>query len=311
MKSIFFSLFFLPLLLFSQNNNPKKIYLDSIWKETTEGNHKYYRIVESYDSSNQLYKIKDYYKSDVLQMEGHSKTIDVSSKEGAFVFYYENGNKKSIVNYNKNKLIGSDEEWYESGTKKLEAEYFEAKNNIFNSYKLYQYWNPEGIQTVKDGNGYYEEKGDGYFNSGNIKNGFKEGTWKGEYNKKSAYIEEYKKGKLVSGISTDEDNNKYKYKELESRPEPKGGIQDFYQYIGKNFRIPNELQSIRGKIFTTFIVEKDGKIVEPKTVQSLLEPLDQEAIRVITSYPQWIPGKQRGQYVRVLYSIPITLAGTN
>jgi hypothetical protein len=55
MKSIFFSLFFLPFIIFAQDNNQKKIYLDSIWKETTEGNHKYYRIIESYDSQTQLY----------------------------------------------------------------------------------------------------------------------------------------------------------------------------------------------------------------------------------------------------------------
>jgi hypothetical protein len=311
MKSILFSLFFLPLILFSQNSNQKKIYLDSIWKETTEGNHKYYRIIESYDSQTELYKIKDYYKSDILQMEGHSNTVDVTSKEGRFVFYYENGYKKSIANFNKNRVIGKNEEWYENGTKKSEGEYYESKKGFNSNHKLYQYWNTEGKQTVTDGNGYFEEKGEGYSNAGNIKNGLKEGIWKGEYNKKSKYIEEYKNGEIVSGISTDEDNNEYKYKVLESKPEPKGGIQDFYKYIGKNFITPKGLENIRGKIFTTFIVDKDGKIVEPKTIKSLLEPLDQEAIRVITSYPQWIPAKQRGQYVRVLYSIPITLAGNN
>ncbi len=244
-------------------------------------------------------------------MEGHSKTVDVISKEGIFVFYYENGYKKSITNYNKNRVIGKNEEWYENGTKKSEGEYYESQKGFNSDNKLYQYWNTEGKQTVTDGNGYFEEKGEGYSNSGNIKDGLKEGTWKGEYNKKSKYIEEYKDGKIVSGISTDEDNNEYKYKVLESKPEPKGGIADFYKYIGKNFVFPKGLENIKGKIFTTFIVDKDGKIVEPKIIKSLLEPLDREAIRVISSYPQWIPAKQRGQFVRVLYSLPITLAGTS
>jgi len=310
MKPVFFTLFLLPLIIFSQNNFPKKILLDSIWKETTEKNHKYYRIIESYNPRTELYKIKDYYKSGVLQMEGNSRTEDSYSKEGEYTFYYENGNKKSIANFSKNRLIGKNEEWYENGTKKSEGEFYESKKGFNSNYKLYQYWNPEGKQTIKDGNGHFEEKGEDYFNSGNIQNGLKEGIWKGEFNKKSKYNEEYKNGEIVSGISTDADNNEYKYNVLESKPEPKGGIADFYKYIGNNFKTPKGLENIKGKIFTTFIVDKDGKIVEPKTIKSLLEPLDQEAIRVITSYPKWIPAKQRGQYVRVLYSIPITLAGS-
>jgi antitoxin component YwqK of YwqJK toxin-antitoxin module len=310
MKSIFFSLFFLPFIIFSQDINQKKIYLDSLWKETTEGNHKYYRIIESYDSQKELYKIKDYYKSGVLQMEGNSKTTDAFSKEGEFVFYYENGNKKSTANYNKNRFIGNSEQWYENGTKKSEGEYFESKRGLSSDYKLYQYWNPEGKQMIIDGNGYYEEIDENHSDSGNIKNGFKEGTWKGEYKKKGKYTEEYKKGQIVSGVSTDEDNKEYKYTVLESKPEPKRGVQDFYKFIGKNFTIPKEYENLKGKIVTTFIVDKDGTIVDPKNILSINETLDQEAIRVITSYEKWIPAKQRGQYVRVLYSIPITLAGT-
>nr|WP_315150897.1 energy transducer TonB [uncultured Flavobacterium sp.] len=310
MKSIFFSLFFLPFIIFAQDINQKKIYLDSVWKETTEGNHKYYRIIESYDSQKELYKIKDYYNSGVLKMEGHSKTQDFLSSEGEFVFYYENGNKKNIANYIKNRLIGKNEEWYENGTKKSECEYFESKKGFTNNCKLYQYWNPEGKQTVIDGNGYYEEIDENHSDSGTIKNGFKEGIWKGKYNKNCKYIETYKEGEIVSGVSTDENNKEYEYNELESKPEPKGGIQNFYKYIGKNFKIYKEDENVKGTIITTFIVDKDGQITEPKTVRSVKSTLDYEAINVISSYKKWIPGKQRGQYVRVMYSIPITLAGS-
>jgi antitoxin component YwqK of YwqJK toxin-antitoxin module len=310
MKNIFFSIFFLPFIFFAQDSNQKKIYLDSLWKETPEGNHKYYRIIESYDSQKRLYKIKDYYKSGVLKMEGNSETTEILSSEGEFVFYYENGNKKRIVNYNKNRPIGKEEQWYENGTKKSEREYFESKNNIRNNYKLYQYWNSEGKQTVIDGNGYYEEKSENHSDSGTIKNGFKEGIWKGKYNKNCKYIETYKEGEIVSGVSTDENNKEYKYTELESRPEPKGGLQNFYNYIAKNFKIYKEHEKIKGTIITSFIVDIDGKIIEPKTIQSINDTLDYEAIDVITSYKKWIPGKLRGQYVRVSHTIPIKLLGT-
>jgi hypothetical protein len=244
-------------------------------------------------------------------MEGHSKTIDDSKKEGEHVFYYENGSKKSKVNYIQSIKIGKEIIFYENGSKKMELEYFEFQKNSPINVKLNQYWNPHGEQLVINGNGLYDDKGEGYSDSGEIKNGIKEGVWTGEFNKKYKYTEEYKKGVLISGISIDENKKQSKYKTLESKPEPKGGIQNFYQYIGKNFIIPKGLESLKGKIITTFMVNKEGKIVELKTTQSLLELLDQEAIRVISSFPQWTPGKQRGQNVRVLYSIPITLAGNN
>lgn len=307
MKKLLFILFFLPFIIFAQGNNQKKTYLDSLWRKTTEGNHKYYRIVESYDSQTGLYKIKDYYKSGTLKMEGNSKTEDLSTyDDGEFIYYYENGNKKEITKYDKyNRKIGKFEQWHENGNKKIEGEYLESKTGIQNNLKINQYWNPDGKQTVTDGNGYFEETDKDHSDSGSYKNGFKEGIWKGVYNKNCKYTETFKEGKIISGVSTDENNKEYKYTELESKPEPKGGIQNFYKYIGKNFKIYKEDENIKGTIIIAFIVDKDGQIVEPEIVQSLKPSLDYEAIDVISSYKKWIPGKQRGQYVRVKHQIPI------
>jgi antitoxin component YwqK of YwqJK toxin-antitoxin module len=294
--------------VFSQNNVDKTVYFDSIWKETTEANFYYYRIIKDYYIEKDSYKVYDYYKSGAVQMEGLSKTKDYLTKDGEFIFYYENGNKESISNYSKSRLVGKQQQWYKNGTKKSEGEYFESKNGLNNDFKLNQFWKPEGKQIVVNGDGYYEESTEKYSESGNVKNGLRDGIWKGEYNeRKRKYTETYKKGELVSGVSTDEENNQYKYEVIESRPEPKRGIQHFYKYIGANFRVPKECENIKGKILTQFIVDKSGKIVEPTTTKSLNPVLDQEAIRVITSYENWVPAKQRGQFVRVLYSIPISL----
>jgi antitoxin component YwqK of YwqJK toxin-antitoxin module len=311
MKSILLGLFLLPLSMLAQNVNEPKAYLDSLWNEATEANHKYYRIIESYDSTTELYNIKDFYKSGVLQMEGHSKTKDDYTKEGEVAFYYENGNKKSKTNYIKSRLIGRDEQWYENGLKKSEGQYFESQTGFLTNYKMDQYWTNEGKQIVTDGAGLFEIKNDKFSDSGTIKNGLKEGEWTGTYNTNCTYTENYKEREIVSGISKDADGNKYTYTLLETKPEPIKGINDFYKHIGRNFRIPKEYKSQNGKIYTTFIVDKNGEIVEPKTIKSLNETLDQEAIRVISSYEKWIPAKQRGQYVRVLYSLPITLSGRN
>ncbi|MCW2119095.1 energy transducer TonB [Flavobacterium sp. 7A] len=309
MKKLLLAVLFIPTLFFAQDKFENKIYLDSLWNESTENNYKYYRIVADYDASTELYLIKDYYKSGVLQMEGHSKTKNNGSKEGEFTFYYENGQKKTVNNYLKSRLTGKESQWHENGQKKLEGEYADSKNGFSNQFRMDQYWNVDGNHLIINGTGLYENKGDNFFDKGWYKNGIKDGEWTGQYNKDKTYTETYKKGELVSGVSKDNNGTAYHYTELESRPLPLRGINDFYKHIGKNFHTAKEYESLSGKIFTTFIVDKDGQIVEPKTIKSLNETLDAEAIRVISSYERWIPAKQRGQYVRVLYSIPITLMG--
>jgi hypothetical protein len=240
-------------------------------------------------------------------MEGNSFSKEDLVRVGDYNYYYENGNKKRTEHYNKKK-IGKFEEWYENGSKKQEGEYFEA-NDYFEKYKLHQYWDPNGKQTVIDGNGFYESFDKKTFESGNIKDGLKDGLWKGKNLKGKIlkYEETYKTGVLVSGISTDDENMEHKYDILESVPVPKKGMKDFYEYIAGKYIKPREYDNVRGKIYIQFVIDKEGKITEPKIVKSLDPVLDQEAIRVITSYPKWIPGKQRGLNVKVFYSIPVSL----
>ena len=56
----------------------------------------------------------------------------------------------------------------------------------------------------------------------------------------------------------------------------------------------------------TIIIEKDGSITDAKVVKSLAPSLDREAQRLVESMPNWIPGKQNGEPVRVKYTVPVT-----
>ena len=58
-------------------------------------------------------------------------------------------------------------------------------------------------------------------------------------------------------------------------------------------------------VYLQFVVEADGNIAEVTVLRSVFEHLDQEAIRVIKAMPKWLPGRQNGKSVRVLYTIPI------
>ncbi|MFL9830555.1 energy transducer TonB [Flavobacterium sp. ST-87] len=325
------TLLLISISFFAQNIGNKTILLDSLHSVTTDKNYSYIRIIEDYKSDKDLYTVLEYYKSGKLSMTGFTNDKDILKFEGLRIDYYENGNKKQESNYTDNKLNGScinyhkngnkkqesnyidnklngwQIEWYENNQKKSEKEITWDDKNKKSIKKIIQFWDKDGQQTIIDGNGQYEEISEKHSDTGNIKNGLKDGVWQGKYNTKYTYIEKYQKGELISGISTDKDKNEYHYTVLESKPEPIKGIQNFYQFIGKNFNIPKEYKSLNGKIYIRFIVDKEGRIVEPKIIKSLNETLDKEAIRVISSYEKWIPAKQRGQYVRVLYSLPITL----
>lgn len=62
---------------------------------------------------------------------------------------------------------------------------------------------------------------------------------------------------------------------------------------------------IQGRVFITFVVEKDGQISNVRMLRGIGGGCDEEAIRVIKSMPQWIPGKQRNIPVRVQFNLPI------
>lgn len=79
------------------------------------------------------------------------------------------------------------------------------------------------------------------------------------------------------------------------------------KHIQKNFRYPEIAQemNIQGKVHTTFIIQKDGSIGSVR-MRGPDKNLEKEAARILSKLPEMIPGKQRGNAVRVPFSIPIT-----
>lgn len=97
---------------------------------------------------------------------------------------------------------------------------------------------------------------------------------------------------------------------LTEKPEFENGIAEFYTYIAKNFKIPEEISKNKqkGKIYATFIVEKDGSLSNIKILRDIGYGTGKEAERVLKSSPKWKPGKMNGKAVRTMYSLPIMIA---
>ncbi|MDA1120664.1 MAG: energy transducer TonB [Bacteroidetes bacterium] len=94
---------------------------------------------------------------------------------------------------------------------------------------------------------------------------------------------------------------------VEQQPAPVGGFGAFYTYIANNLEYPVSASrnSIEGKVFVKFVVEKDGSITDVVVLKGIEANCDNEAVKVIEAAPNWNPGKQRGRPVRVQMIIPI------
>ena len=94
---------------------------------------------------------------------------------------------------------------------------------------------------------------------------------------------------------------------VENMPEFPGGTTALFKYLGKNIKYPAMAKDagIKGKVYVTFVVDRDGSIADVKVLRGIGGGCDEEAVRVVKSMPKWAPGKQRGKAVRVQYNLPI------
>ncbi len=108
-------------------------------------------------------------------------------------------------------------------------------------------------------------------------------------------------GDGTGGFATDEP-----FFLVEVMPSFRGGdINRFREWVQKRTNYPQEAldKKIQGRIFLTFIVEADGAVSNVTVVKGVDPLIDSEAVKAIEASPKWTPGLQRGQPVRVRYSL--------
>jgi len=94
----------------------------------------------------------------------------------------------------------------------------------------------------------------------------------------------------------------------EQMPAFPGGEKALFEFIRLNVRYPNEAieDRIEGTVFLSFIIEKDGMITNVNVERGVNGGgLNEEAVRVIKSMPNWHPARNDAKQVRVNYSLPI------
>jgi TonB family protein len=97
---------------------------------------------------------------------------------------------------------------------------------------------------------------------------------------------------------------------VENMPEFPGGEPELRKFIANNIEYPATAQEkgIQGRVYVTFVVDKNGEVANARIARGVDPSLDKEALRVVNSLPKWTPGKQRGEAVNVSYTVPINFA---
>lgn len=98
--------------------------------------------------------------------------------------------------------------------------------------------------------------------------------------------------------------------DVDVQPQFPGGILEFYKLVGQNYRVPKELSKNKtnGKVYLQFMIEKDGSLSEITILRDKLGyGAGEEAVRVLKLSPKWIPASDKGNPVRVMYSLPIMI----
>ncbi|NIJ55354.1 M56 family metallopeptidase [Dyadobacter arcticus] len=94
---------------------------------------------------------------------------------------------------------------------------------------------------------------------------------------------------------------------VEEQPKFPGGNKAMFKFLGDHLKYPEKAvkSNITGRVFLSFVVTENGEIADIQVLKGLGYGCDEEAIRVLSQFPKWEPGKQGGIPVNVRYNLPI------
>ena len=95
--------------------------------------------------------------------------------------------------------------------------------------------------------------------------------------------------------------------QVEEAPQPVGGRDAWHQFVARNIQYPaaDRKAGIQGAVVVTFQITKEGKVDGVELLRGIGGESDQEAIRVISEAPDWIPARQNGQPIAARMRVPI------
>ncbi len=113
---------------------------------------------------------------------------------------------------------------------------------------------------------------------------------------------------MEGDLEQEEEEEEEVFVVVEDMPTFQGQDHEYFrEWIQENLRYPQEAAEagIEGRVMVQFVVEPDGSVSNVEVVRGVDPALDEEAVRVIEDSPEWEPGEQRGEPVRVRFTFPI------
>lgn len=94
---------------------------------------------------------------------------------------------------------------------------------------------------------------------------------------------------------------------VETMPEFPGGTTAMMEYLSKSVKYPSDALAVKitGKVFVSFIINEKGKVTDVKVLRGIGTSCDKEAIRVVSEMPDWKPGIQNDETVKVKFTLPV------
>ena len=115
---------------------------------------------------------------------------------------------------------------------------------------------------------------------------------------------------FISQAQEKEQKNGDVFMVVEEMPEYPGGLDGLKSFIVENVKYPEQAKKnkVEGKVFVSFVIDEQGNVTNAKVVRAVNPELDKEALRVVNKMEKWTPGKQKGENVKVQYTLPIQFA---
>jgi len=260
------------------------MYFNNSWEQTSKEEARYYRIINMDLAGDFLLHITDYYLSGQVQMTGSYRSIQPDDREGLFTWYYPGGQKQQECVYRNNLLHGSFQEWFEDGQLKTKQSFSEGIND-----GPLKTWNEDG--TLQLDVQYSKGEKHGFFIS-YYQNG------------QLARKELYEQGQFIEGQCFTIDGNPTEFFPYVVLPAYNGGPTALKKFIDKELIYPKkaEKESREATILILFTVDEKGHLMNPRIIHGDAPYFNEEALRIVNSFPDWIPGKIDG--------IPATLEAT-
>lgn len=265
-------------------------------------------VVSEPDAGSNLFNVQELYKDKTPKLVGKSKEYKQIVYQGMVQTFYPSGKKHEIFNYADGTRVGDSYEYYPNGKiyahKKIVTD---GKDGALHELLL-DCRDSTGTVWASNGEGIYKVYTDNFkmtFEQGPVKDGLKEGEWKGDNGDKVhniTFTEQYSNGILKSGISVNADDNKtYTYNSRFTDAQYPGGLRAFDRYVSDKGKYPprQKTNHFAGSVTIDFAVLPDGTISDCKITTSPDISFSEEAKRLFLSSPKWIPATAFGRPIKV------------